>query len=64
MGITQVARAALDGYHSNDQEAIWVQMKEQKGPSIAIGTYYRPLKSDLESLECFGSIVNNVTHMT
>ena len=56
--------STLEEYHSDEHEAIWVQVKEQKGPSITIGAYYRPPKEDLETLDKFGDIVNNVTRNT
>ena len=55
--------SSLDDYASA-HEAIWVEIKEQKGPSITVGAFYRPPKDNLESLESFGSVINNVTRST
>jgi hypothetical protein len=56
--------STLEEFHSDDHEATWVQVKEQKGPNITVGAYYRPPKGDLETLEHFGSIINSVSRTT
>ena len=53
---------ALDEY-SSDLEAVWVEVKEEKGPNIVIGAYYRPPRPDPNSLEEFGNL-NRVSRTT
>jgi hypothetical protein len=56
--------SAMDDFCTEEQEAVWVQVKESKGPSITIGAYYRPPKPDLDSLESFSEVVAKVTRLT
>ena len=55
--------STLEEFHT-DHEAIWVQIKEQKYPSITRGAYYQPPKSDLRSPQSFSNTVNSVTCTT
>jgi hypothetical protein len=45
---------------ASDHEAIWVQIKEEQGPNIIVGAYYRPPRENLDKLKDFGLVVEKV----
>lgn len=51
-------------FKSSKHEAVWVQIKESKGPDLVVGAYYRTPKQDSETFEDFLAIVNDATRLT
>ena len=54
----------LSEFTSDEHEALWVQVKEQRRPNMTIGAYYRPPSNTPEKLEEFRDIVSNVCRTT
>jgi len=50
---------AVDEY-ALDNEAIWVQIQESRGPNITVAAYYRSPNKDLDDLKCHSRVVGEV----